>query len=91
MEDQFLNNEAQRRLEYHIDGAIVFANYHKKDGVLFIDYVEAPPQLRGSGAAGKLMRFVMQHAREKSLKITPICSFALSWMKRHPEYQDLLV
>ena len=63
----------------------VFADYRRDGGTLYIDYVEAPPALRGSGAAGRLMAGVMQAARAQNLSVVPICGYAAAWIKRHPD------
>lgn len=84
------DNKELSRFENHVGDAVVFANYRLEDGTLFINYVEAPPSLRGTGEAGKLMADVMGHARAQSYKVVPICSYAVSWIRRHPEYQDML-
>jgi predicted GNAT family acetyltransferase len=90
MVEFFTNNTDKSRFEYDVDGKIVFASYRLKDDHLFIDYVEAPGALRGTGAAGKLMEQIMQIARQDNLKITPVCGYASSWLRRHSEYSDLL-
>lgn len=47
------DNIAAKRFELDVSGEIVFANYRIDDSTLYINYVEAPPNLRGAGAAGK--------------------------------------
>lgn len=90
MTTPFQDNQKQNRFEYHVENDVVFANYRKEGDKLYIDYVEAPVQLRGSGAAGKLMQYVMDTARENHFKeVIPICGYAASWLRRHPEYNDL--
>jgi predicted GNAT family acetyltransferase len=84
------DNPAKSRYELEIDGKIVFANYRRADGTLYIPYVEAPPSLRGTGAAGRLMQGVMETARAEGMKVVPICSYAVLWVRRHKEYHDLL-
>lgn len=84
------NNQSASRFELTLDGQTAFANYHRDGGLLYIDYVEAPPALRGTGAAGQLMEGVMGHAKADGVKVFPICSYAVSWLRRHPEYKDQL-
>ena len=84
------DNRELSRFENHVGDAVVFASYKLEEGTLYINYVEAPPALRGTGEAGKLMAEVMDHARKQSYKGVPICSYAVSWIRRHPEYQDML-
>ncbi len=88
--DQVTDNIEKRRFELDVDGQTVFANYRLDNNVMFINYVESPVALRGSGAAGKLMEGVMKIAQERSYKVVPICGYAVSWINRHKEYQSLL-
>lgn len=81
----FIDNTDAGRFEYHVDGQIAYANYRCEKGVLFIDYVEAPPALRGTGAAGTLMTKIMETARAEHLEVKPICGYAAAWIRRHPE------
>jgi uncharacterized protein len=46
--------------------------------------------LRGTGAAGELMRGVAEIARSEGRTITPLCGYAWAWIRRHKEYSDLL-
>jgi predicted GNAT family acetyltransferase len=65
------------------DGAdTVFARYRRTDDLLYIDHVEAPPHLRGTGAAGALMEAIVEQARAEGRKIVPVCSYAAAWLKR---------
>src|SRR3954453_18265721 len=90
MTDRITDNAARSRYELDVDGKIVFANYRRVGSTLHIPYVEAPPSLRGTGAAGRLMQGVMETARAEGLKVVPICSYAAAWIRRHREYHDLL-
>jgi uncharacterized protein len=90
MAEQITDNRERSRYELAIDGQTVFAIYRRQGGTLVIPYVEAPPALRGTGAAGRLMRGVMEIARAEGLKVAPLCGYASSWIRRHAEYRDLL-
>ena len=78
------------RFELDVDGQIVFANYRRDPDVLVITYVYAPPHLRGTGAAGRLMEQVARRARTDNVRIKAICGYAWAWLRRHPAYRDLL-
>lgn len=84
-----INNEYQSRFELEIDGETVFATYRFDHKILYINYVEAPENLRGTGAADKLMKEIMEFAKEGNYKIFPICGYAVSWINRHKEYHSL--
>jgi hypothetical protein len=74
---------AAGRLELDVEGRVVFARYRRGDGVLYIDHVEAPPQLRGTGAAGQLMEAIVAKADADGERIVPICGYAAAWLKRN--------
>lgn len=84
------NNTSKNRFELEIDNKIVFANYRKNAEVLTIDYVESPVELRGTGAASKLMQEIAELAKNENLKIVPICGYAAVWLRKHKEFHDLL-
>ena len=83
MDNPFTDNSKKNRFEYSMNGSIAFANYRHDGSTLYIDYVETPSELRGTGAAGKLMQYIMEFAQKENLKIIPICSYAASWMAQH--------
>jgi predicted GNAT family acetyltransferase len=83
MTGSFRDNVTQSRYEYQVDNHIAVAMYRKENNVLYIDYVEAPEALRGTGAAGRLMEYVVTTAQAENLRIVPICGYAASWLKRH--------
>jgi len=87
---EVIDNAREHRFELEENGLTAVAEYHLKDNSLYIDYVESPPALRGTGAAGRLMEGVMRSARDKAYKVIPVCGYAVAWIKRHPDYQALL-
>ena len=88
--DAVVYNAARHRFELIEQGLTVFADYRREPGRLIITYVEAPPALRGSGAAGRLMAAVAAQARAEGVKITPICGYAAAWLRRSAEHRDLI-
>lgn len=68
----------------------VFADYAVQGETRVILHVEADPALRGSGAAGRFMQALSEHARAEKLKLAPRCGYAVAWLKRHPEFNDVL-
>ena len=86
-----IRDHAERaRFELEEAGATAYADYRREGGRLVIPYVYAPPELRGSGAAGRLMEGVLAAARAEGLKVTPLCGYAAAYVRRHREHHDLL-
>ena len=84
------DNAARNRFELIEEGKLAFANYRRQGDVLVIPHVEADPELRGRGTAGRLMEGMLELARRQNLKISPLCGYAAAYLERHPEHQDLL-
>lgn len=78
------------RYEMDEQGLTSWADYRRSGDRLIIDHVEAPPVLRGTGAAGRLMAAVAADARSRDLRIVPICSYAAAWLHRSQEFRDLV-
>lgn len=81
---------AQDRYEMDFGGGTVFANVRCDGEILHIDYVEAPPALRGTGAAGTFMKALMEKVKADNLKVIPLCGYAATWISRHSEYKEYL-
>ena len=88
--DQLRDNTAASRYELDIDGETVFANYRKSGDTLTILWVESPPVLRGTGAAGRLMKLLGQEAAANKWNIVPVCGYAAAWLRRSPEFRSLV-
>jgi uncharacterized protein len=87
----FRDNAEEGRFEYHVGDLMAYATYHMNGSIMSIAYVEAPPALRGTGAAGNLMQKIMETARERGCRVIPICSYAAAWIRRDGKFTDLLV
>ena len=44
-----------------------------------------------AGGWVKLARYALDDARSRGLRVRPRCPFIKSWIRRHPDYQDLVV
>jgi predicted GNAT family acetyltransferase len=79
------DNPQASRFEMVEAGQVVFADYRRDGRRLYIDHVEAPTALRGTGAAGRFMEGLVAEARREGATLVPICSYAVSWLRRHPD------
>lgn len=90
MDGALRNNKVDHRYEMDEQGMISWADYRLSGDRLYIDHVESPQALRGTGAAGRLMAALAADARGQGLKITPICGYAAAWLRRSHEFRDLV-
>lgn len=64
----------------------VFAGPNK----IIIDHTEVNPGNNGKGYGKKMVAKAVEYAREKNIKIIPLCPFAKKFFDKTPEYSDVL-
>ena len=64
----------------------VFAGPHK----MIIDHTEVTPGNTGKGFGKKMVEQAVLFAREKEMKIIPLCPFAKKVFDKTPEFIDVL-
>jgi uncharacterized protein len=84
------DNPERRRFEIDLGDALAIAEYTLPKGTIMFTHTEVPPHHGGKGIGGALIRAGLAAARERGLKVIPICPFFAAYMKRHEEEQDLL-
>jgi len=84
------NNETKQRFELEVAGGTAILDYHLEDGVLYLDYAEVPDLAHGQGIAGTVTFAALEWARERRLKVVPVCGYVVAYLNRHPEFSDLL-
>ena len=57
---------------------------------IIIDHTEVQPGNEGKGYGKKMVSASVDYAREKHIKIIPLCPFAKSVFDRVPEFRDVL-
>ena len=82
-------NKAIYKVDDQIMGEVDYPNINDK--TVNITHTFVDPSLRGQGIADKLMTEVFKYLSEKNLKVVCTCSYAISWLEKHPEYQNLKV
>jgi uncharacterized protein len=58
--------------------------------LVIIDHTEVPAAFRGQGVGQALVARGVADARAAGKKIIPLCPFAASQFRRHPEWADVL-
>jgi len=57
---------------------------------IIIDHTEVEQEYNGKGVGKKLLYKIVEMAREKNLKILPLCPFANAMFKKLEDIQDVL-
>ena len=86
---EITHNEADRTFEVWIDGYLSKLDYLQDGKNFVITHVGVSPELRGQGIAGKIVEVGLEYAKERSLRVVPMCSYAAAYIRRHPEYAGL--
>lgn len=91
MEDyELIHNKEKSRYEFQIEGLIADADYRKIDDVMVITHVGVPYPLEGKGIASQLVEKMLQDIKRQNLKVKPVCPFVVAYIKRHPEWQEIV-
>ncbi|HPH86184.1 MAG TPA: GNAT family N-acetyltransferase [Ferruginibacter sp.] len=73
------------------DSILAEMTYSLSPGIMIIDHTEVDDSLRGKSVGKQLFDHAIEYAREKSLKIIPLCPYAKSVFDKNPEaYKDVL-
>ena len=64
---------------------------YPEDNILDFDYTFVPEAARNQGWADKLVKAGLEFARENNYQVIPSCPIVEAYVKRHPEYQNLLI
>ena len=85
-----VDNPTERRYEARVDGELAVITYRRTgDRIVFL-HTEVPPALEGHGIAGKMARVALEDARTQGLAVVPRCPYVAAYIRRHPEYVDLV-
>ncbi|MEX2225794.1 MAG: GNAT family N-acetyltransferase [Dehalococcoidia bacterium] len=65
-------------------------HYKRSDNRIVFTHTEIDPRLEGQGIGSKLAAYALADARSLGLEIVVWCPFIAAYIKRHPEYADLV-
>lgn len=85
------NNQDRHRYEVSVDGHVAHADYRIADGVITFTHTIVPPALEGRGIASALIRHALADVRAAGLRVVPQCPFVAAYIRKHPEWADLLL
>ena len=66
------------------------AEYLMREGRHVFVHTEVDDRHAGSGLAAQLIRFALDDVRSRGGKVVPICPYVSAYIRRHPEYEDLV-
>ena len=72
------------------DEYIGLIDYDLRDGVVVMTHTEVRPARQGGGVAGTLAGAALDDVRARGLSVEPACPYIATFIRRHPEYADLI-
>jgi len=85
------DNLEASRYEMHVHGELAgFVDYRLRGEVISLVHTEIEPPFRSAHLATHLARFSLDDARKRGLAVLPSCPYISSWIKKHPDYTDLV-
>jgi predicted GNAT family acetyltransferase len=85
------DDRARFRYELLVDGDVgAFVQYTMRGGRLLLVHTEVDKARQGQGLATALIKGVLDDIRVRGIPMLPVCSFVDRFIKRHPEYDDLV-
>ena len=72
------------------DRLIGLAAYRRRDGRIAFTHTEVDEACEGRGFGSMLAAAALEDARNQGLEIVPLCPFIAHYVKRHPEYEELV-
>jgi len=83
------HNQANHAFEVWIDGQLSKLDYIQDAKNFVITHVGVYPEFRGQGVAAKIVEAGLQYAKQNSLRVIPMCSYAAAYIRRNPRYMEL--
>jgi predicted GNAT family acetyltransferase len=85
------DNPERTRYELLVDGELAgFLRYNMRAGRIILVHTEIDEARAGHGLASILVAGALDDIRVRGLKIVPVCPFVERFLKRHPDYDDLV-
>jgi predicted GNAT family acetyltransferase len=87
-----LDDEAAQRYEAREAGDLAgFLEYVVRHDRIALIHTEVLDSHKGRGVGERLVRFALDDARQRSLRVIVICSYVRGFVERHPEVQDIVL
>jgi predicted GNAT family acetyltransferase len=80
------------RYEAHLDGELAgFIDYKLRGARIALVHTQVLPAFEGRGVAGDMVRFALDDARRRGLRVIATCPYVRAYVERHPETRDVVV
>jgi uncharacterized protein len=85
------DNPAAHRFELKTGGAVAAqAEYELLPGTIKFLHTDVLPGHEGKGLGSKLAKAALDEVRQRGLQVEPVCEFIAGYIRKHPDYLDLV-
>jgi predicted GNAT family acetyltransferase len=85
------DDAGESRFVARVDGEVVGqAFYVGEAGKVVLTHTEVDPSQQGQGIGQVLVRQALDQLRAAGVQVVPQCPFVAAFIRRHPDYQDLV-
>jgi hypothetical protein len=85
-----IDNPSVQRFELEASGQLAVIEYQRADRILTLTHTYVPTELSGRGIGSALTQGTLDLIKSRGERIIPQCSFINAFIKRHPEYAELV-
>jgi len=82
------HDTAAQRFSTWVDGHRSVLDYRLSGDIMTITHTEVPAAIGGRGIAAELMHAALGAARVAGWSVSPACSYAAAYMRRHPDSSE---
>ena len=87
---ELIDNAAAKQYEFHIGDQIARIEYIKAGNRIFLTHTEVPVALEGQGIGSSIIKAALEEVRANGWILIPMCPFVAMYIKKHPEWKDLV-
>ncbi len=91
MNYKLIDNTKKKQYEFQIDGFVAKIEYIKAQNNIYLTHTEVPTQIGGKGIGTELVKQVLDDVKQKDLVLIPLCPFVALYIKRNPEWRELVL
>ena len=87
-----LDDAERSRFEAWLGGELAgVLTYRRSADVTELPHTKVAERFEGRGIGGLLAKAALDDARERGSRVDPVCPFIAAYIRKNPEYADLVV
>ena len=87
---EIVHEPERDRFAVYVDELEAELDYNRLPDKVVVTHTGVPRELEGAGIGGQMAKAALDWARAEGLRVLPICPFVAAYIRRHPEYADLV-